>query len=207
MAHYPIGIALTNRRCVVVGGGAVAERKVETLLQFRAAVRVVAPELTQRLSALAGEGTIEHAARAYEHGVLDGAFLVIAATDDGDTNKSVSAEAQRRGVLVNVVDDPGLCTFFVPATVRRADLVISVSTSGNSPAMARRVREKLESLFGPEYGELAELMGGVREEVKAKYPDQADRSRAFVRILDSDAMDLLAQGKRDEALARARKCI
>ncbi len=207
MAHYSISIDLTDRRCVVVGGGAIAERKVETLLEFRAAVRVVAPELTERLSVLADQGTVEHAARVYEHGVLDGAFLVIAATDRRETNKSVSAEAQRRGILVNVVDDPALCTFFVPAIVRRADLVISVSTSGNSPAMARRVREKLESLFGPEYGELAELMGSMRDEVKARYPDQADRSRAFVRILDSDVMELLARGKRDEALARAQKCI
>ena len=207
MAHYPIGVDLTNRRCVVVGGGVIAERKVETLLAFRAAVHVVAPELTERLSVLANEGTIEHAARVYEHGILDGAFLVIAATDHRETNKSVSAEAQRRGILVNVVDDPALCTFFVPAMVRRGDLVISVSTSGNSPAMARRVRERLESLFGPEYGKLAELMGSLREEVKTTYPDQADRNRAFVRILDSDVMDLLAQGKRDEALARARKCI
>ncbi len=180
---------------------------METLLEFRAAVRVVAPGLTKRLSSLARKGTIEHAERAYDPEVLDGAFLVIAATGDRDTNKSVSADAQRRGILVNVVDDLALCTFFVPAMMHRRDLVISVSTSGNSPAMARRIREKLEWLFGPEYGELAELLGKVREEVKAKYPNLADRNRVFVSILDSDVIDLLARGKRDEALERARKCI
>lgn len=207
MAHYPISVDLRNRRCVVVGGGTVAQRKVETLIEFGAAVAVVAPELTPRLRELASKGVIEHMAGMYEPANLDGAFLAVAATDDPETNKAVSAEAQRRGVLVNVVDRPDLCTFFVPAIVRQGELVISVSTSGRSPAMARRIREELEAGFGPQHGELAELLGDLRDEVKARYTDMTDRNRAYVRILDSDALDLLAAGKKDEAVQRARKCI
>jgi precorrin-2 dehydrogenase/sirohydrochlorin ferrochelatase len=207
MAHYSISVDLTNRKCVVVGGGRVAERKVETFLEFGAVVAVVSPELTPSLRDLADQGMIEHVAGAYEPSSLDGAFLVVAATDDTEVNKAVFAEARRRGTLVNVVDVPELCTFFVPAMVRRGDLVISVSTSGKSPAMARRIREELESEFGPAYGELAELLGELRDEVKARYPDMAQRNRAYVRILDSDVLDLLATGRRDEAIERARKCI
>jgi precorrin-2 dehydrogenase/sirohydrochlorin ferrochelatase len=207
MSYYPVNLNLKNRRCLVVGGGAVAERKVETLLEFGAAVVVVAPVLTPQLRDLADGGSIEYVPGTYELSALDDAFLAVAATDDRETNRAVSEDAQRRGILVNVVDDPDLCTFFVPAVVRRGDLVISVSTSGKSPAMARRIREQLEAQFVPEYGELADLLGELREEVKARYPDQADRNRAFVRILDSDALDLLRQGKREEAIERARECI
>ena len=134
-------------------------------------------------------------------------MLVIAATNDREVNKAVSSEAQRRGILVNVADDPELCTFFMPAVVRRGDFIVSVSTSGKSPALAKRVKGELESRFGPEYGELADLLGELREEVKAKYPNEEDRRQAFSRILSSDVLDLLGQGKRDEAIERARKCI
>ena len=191
----------------MIGGGEVAERKVESLLEFGAAVTVIAPELTPRLSELAGTGAIKHVAERYKSGALEGAFLVIAASDDTEVNKAASLEAQRLGVPVNVADDPDLCTFIMPAILHRGELVISVSTSGKSPAMARRLREELESRFGPEYGELADLLGELRDEVKAKYPDQRDRRRAFARILDSDVLLLLAQGRREEAVERARKCI
>lgn len=207
MAHYPLNVDLTNRRCLVVGGGAVAERKIETLLEFGAAVVVVSPQLTPRLSEMNRDGSFEYVAGTYESAHLDGAFLVIAATDDRDTNKAVSAESQRRGILVNVVDDPELCSFFVPAMVRHGDFLVSVSTSGRSPAMARRVREQLDAQFGPEFGELAGLLGDLRDEVKSRYADGASRMRAYRRVLDSDVLDLLREGKRDEAIERARQCI
>ena len=207
MPHYPVSLNLKNRKCVVIGGGEVAERKVETLLEFGASVSIVAPELSPRLRSLKQEGLVTHVGGVYMPEVLDGALLVIAATDDREVNRSVSSESQRRGILVNVADDPELCTFFMPAVLRRGDLVISVSTSGKSPALARRLREELESRFGPEYGQLADLLGELREEVKAGCTDPADRNRAFQRILDSDVLDLLRQGKRDEAIERARKCI
>jgi precorrin-2 dehydrogenase/sirohydrochlorin ferrochelatase len=207
MPHYPISIDLTGRRCVVIGGGSVAERKVETLLEFGARTAVVAPRFTKRLLGMESEGLVELVRGTYEPSALQGAFLVIAATDDREVNKAVSEDAQRAGILVNVVDDPELCTFFVPASVRRGDLIVSVSSSARSPFLARRVKKLLESVVGPEYGDLAELMGWVREEVKATYGDQAERARAYERVLDSDVLELLRQGRRKEAAARARECI
>ncbi len=207
MAHYPIGMDLSNRRCVVVGGGKVAQRKVETLREFGARVVVVSPEVTSRLREMAEDGSMELVTAEYEPRVLDGAFLVIAATDDREVNEAVSAEAQRRGILVNVVDDPELCTFFVPATVRRGDLLISVSTSGKSPYYARWIREHIQEHIGPECGELAEILGDLRDEVKSIYTSPEERIRAYERVVKSDVLELLRQGRREEAYARARECI
>lgn len=207
MPYCPISIDLSNRRCVVIGGGQVAERKVEMLREFGARVTVVAPDITSRLAEMATDGSIEVVSGMYEPSVLNGALLAVAATNNREVNKAVFEEAQRQGILVNVVDDPDLCTFFVPAIIRRGDLVISVSTSGNSPLLARRLREQIESAFGPEYGQLAELMGMLRDEVKTLYNDPKQRNRAYERLIDSDVLDLLRQGRRDDAIARARECI
>lgn len=207
MPHYPINVDLKNRRCLVIGGGSVGERKVEMLLEFGAAVVVVSPNVTHKLHQLVDQRLIRQIRGVYRPEVLTDAFLVIAATNVRAVNKAVSLECQRRGILVNVVDDPELCTFFVPAVVRRGDFVVGVSTSGNSPSLAKRVREKLEDEFGPEYGALTEILGELRDDVKARYPDLEDRNKAYLRVLDSDVLDLLKQGKCDEAMQRARKCI
>jgi precorrin-2 dehydrogenase/sirohydrochlorin ferrochelatase len=205
--HYPINIDLKNKKCVVIGGGKVAERKAITLREFGADVVVVAPEITPELQNLADNGSVCHITGMYELENLNGAFLVIAATDNREVNTAISSDAQKRGILVNVVDDPEICTYFVPAMVQRGDFIISISTSGKSPTLARRTREQLESQFGPEYGDLAELLGDLRDEVKSRHVDIADRNRAYMRILDSDVPRLLAEGKRDEAYTRARECI
>lgn len=207
MAHYPVNLSLSGQTCAVVGGGPVAERKVESLLEFGAHVRVISPEITARLSEWSSEGRIEYVESEYRAEHLDGAFLVIGATDDRETNKRISSDALDRRMLVNIVDDPELCSFFVPASVVRGDLVISVSTSGKSPAMARRVREEIEARYGPEYGLLADLLGSLRSEIKAKYATMDERAAAYNRILDSDALCLLAEGRNDEALETAQKCI
>ena len=219
MAHYPISLNLKDRRCLVVGGGSVAERKVETLLEFGAEVTIIAPDLTPALSDLVSRRLIQHLASSYQSDPSDPTCLprsigdpsdwalVFAATDDREVNKRVFADCQSRGILVNVVDDPELCNFFVPAIVRRDDLIISISTSGKSPAMARWLREKLEKEYGPEYGQLADILGQLRDEVKAKYPNPADRNQAYLRILNSEVLDLLAKGKEEEALAKARSLI
>ena len=212
MAHYPINLDLRNRRCLVIGGGSVAERKVEILLEFGAEVTVVAPEITPPLSQLVSSNSIRHLAASYSSDLSDLSdlsdyALVFAATDDREVNKRVSADCQSRGILVNVVDDPELCTFFVPAIVRRENLIISISTSGSSPAMARWLRERLEATLGPEYGQLADVLGRLRSEVKAKYPDPADRIQAYLRILNSDILSLLSKGKDQEALAKASSLI
>ena len=198
---------------MVVGGGSVAERKVETLLEFGAEVIVIAPDLTPLLSALASSNSIRHLASSYQSDLSDQSdpsdrpFLVFAATDDREVNKRVSADCQSRGILVNVVDDPELCTFFVPAIVQREDLIISISTSGKSPAMARWLRIRLEEALGPEYGQLAGILGDLRSEVKAKYRDPGDRNQAFLRILNSDILELLRAGKQQDALSLAHELI
>ena len=207
MPHCPISLDLNGKKCVVIGGGSVGERKVEMLLEFGASVTVVAPEITPAIRELASQKTIRYVPGVYTPSSLLGIFLAIAATSERGVNRAISEECQRRGILVNVADDPDICTFFVPAIVRRGDFTIGVSTSGRSPALAKRVRESLESSFGPEYGELAEIMGDLRDEVKAKYEDPEDRVRAYERILDSDVLDLLAKGKRDEAVMKAHECI
>ena len=207
MPYYPINLNLSGRTCAVIGGGAVAERKTESLLEYGASVRVVSPDLTPRLAGLKSEGRIEHVESDYRPEHLEGAFLVIGATDDREANRRISGDAGAAGIPVNIVDDPELCTFFVPASVRRGDLVISVSTSGSSPSLARTIREELEARYGPEYGRLADLLGSLRDEVKERYASMEERAAAYERILRSEALRLLAEESFDEALEAARECI
>lgn len=144
---YPVFIELHHRACVVVGGGSVAERKVQALLEAGADVTVVSPAITPVLQELARTGALQHVNRDREDGDLEGSFLVVAATGDAAVNRAVSAEARERNMLVNVVDVPELCNFFVPAVCRRGDLQIAVSTSGRAPALARAIGRRLEKLI------------------------------------------------------------
>ena len=201
---YPVSLRVEGKCCVVVGGGAVAERKVEALLQAGAQVRVIAPEVTPGMARLAREGQVEWRRRGASEADVEDAFLVIAATDDRDLNAGIAAAANARGKLVNAVDQPDDCNFFVPATVRRGPILLTVSTGGASPALAKRIRRKLERAIGPEYGDLAELLAALRETVIEKLPRQADRAAAWERILDSRMLELIRQGKRAEAEALAR---
>lgn len=153
MSSYPIVVTnLAHSRCVVVGGGAVAERKVAGLLDAGARPAVISPALTPALAAWRAEGRIDHVARPYAAGDLAGAALVIAATDDGAVNTLVAAEARGRGALVNVASDQALGSFHTVAAVRRGDLLLTVSTGGRSPALAARVRAELAARYGAEYG-------------------------------------------------------
>jgi precorrin-2 dehydrogenase/sirohydrochlorin ferrochelatase len=201
---YPISLLIEGRRCVVVGGGKVAERKVASLLEAEACVRVVSPEVTEEIGRLAQAGRIEwRQTEANEADVAD-AFLVIAATDDPQLNARVAAAAEAAGKLVNAVDQPADCNFFVPASVRRGPVLLTVSTGGGSPALAKRLRRELEAAFGPEYGELAALMERLRPEVMAAIGSQSERAEAWERILGSPVLELLKQGKPAEAEALAR---
>ena len=165
---YPICLDLRGRQCLVVGGGQVALRKVKALLECGASVKVVSPELCRQIRNLARCSEIEVVPRGYETADLRGVLVVIAATNDAEVNKKVAAQAESRGLLVNVVDDPGKSVFIAPAYVRRGDVTIAVSTGGRSPALARRIRIRLESEYGPEYGLLAELLGQIRNDLKGK---------------------------------------
>lgn len=169
--YYPVCLDLRGRPCVVIGGGAVAARKVEGLLDCGAVVTVVAPALTPSLQAMQEAGAISARLRPYAEGDLEGAALAIAATDDREVNTRVAAEARARSVWLNAADDPERCDFILPAIVRRGDLQIAISTGGRSPALARRVREDLERLLPAEYADLLPLLADVRAELRQEGVD------------------------------------
>ncbi len=203
---YPAILLLDGRLAVVIGGGHVAERKVRTLLDAGARVRVVAQDPTRGIKGRAKKGEIELLERRFAAGDLAGAAVAVAATDDEDVNRSVFAEATEAGIPVNVVDNVDLCTFIAPSIVRRGDLVLAVSTGGNAPALAVRVRERLEREFGEEYARFLELMGELRISITVP-GDQDERAKAWYRVVDSDVIDLVRAGDLDRARERATELL
>ena len=176
---YPMFVELTGRRCVVIGGGAVAEGKVNGLLPVGAAVTVVSPVVSEALAAMARAGRIEHRRRRYRDGDLVDVALAFTATGDARVNAAVAAEGRRRGVWVNAADDPAHCDFILPAVVRRGALAIAVSTGGASPALARAVREEIERTIGGDYATLVDVAGDVRRALRAeRHPVDAATWRA-----------------------------
>lgn len=165
-AYYPIFLKVSGKRCVVIGGGPVAFRKARSLLEHGASVDVISPELCPELAELAAEGQVRVFWRNYEAGDLRGAFVAIAATDDSEVNNDLLKEARDQKTLVNVVDDADNCDFIVPSLLHRGDVTIAVSTSGRSPALARKIRTRLENEFGEEYAALALMLDEVRTRVK-----------------------------------------
>jgi precorrin-2 dehydrogenase / sirohydrochlorin ferrochelatase len=199
---YPAILLLDGRLAVVIGGGEIAERKVRTLRDAGAKVRLVADTVTPALRDLAERGEFELVERRYARGDLAGAVVVVAATDDEEVNRSVYAEATEAGIPVNVVDNTALCTFIAPSIVRRGDLVVAISTGGAAPALAVRIRERLEQEFGDEYARFLELTSELREQVKVP-GDQDERAKAWYRVIDSDVMDLVRAGETERARERA----
>lgn len=184
---FPIFLKLEGQRCLVVGAGDVAESKIAGLLEAAAKVRVVAPEATPLVQSWAAAGQIEWLARPCEPSDLDGMFLVVAATFSTELHEQIHAEAQRRGVLCNVVDVPELCDFYYPAVARRGALQIAVSTSGQSPALAQRLRKELEEQFGPEYEVWLQQLGEEREKLFAAAMDPEERKRLMHDLASADA--------------------
>jgi precorrin-2 dehydrogenase/sirohydrochlorin ferrochelatase len=208
MKTYPVClIGMQARHAVVVGGGRVAARKVKDLLEAGGHVTVISPKLTPELQSLVDDGQVTLIRRPYRAGDLSDAFLVIAATDDGRVNRKVWHEAEQVGCLVNVVDDPTHCNFIMPAVVRHGDVTVAVSTGGDSPALARRLRERLEQLIGPEYGQLASLLAELRPHVQSRYQHQEERRRAALRLVDSDLIETIKHAGMEAARARARELL
>src|SRR5919107_3935520 len=167
---YIACLKLTSRRCVVVGGGEIGLEKVEGLLACDGRVVLIAPEAVPELEALAREGSIEWIRREYRPGDLEATFIVIAATDDTDVNIRVFEDAERRAMLVNVVDVPPLCNFILPAIVRQGSMAIAISTQGASPALAKRMKREISEQFGPAYAELAVILNEARGWAKDTLP-------------------------------------
>jgi precorrin-2 dehydrogenase/sirohydrochlorin ferrochelatase len=187
MSLFPIFVKLEGRLVVVVGGGNVAEAKIPGLLSAGARVRVVAPSITPRVAEWVRFGKIEWLPKVFESSDLDGAFLVIAATSASGVNGAVFREAESRGILCNAVDDVAHCHFYYGAVVQRGDLQIAISTNGKSPALAQRLRQELESQFGPDYEVWLEWLGAAREVLRASGPS-ADSTKKLLHELASRPM-------------------
>jgi precorrin-2 dehydrogenase/sirohydrochlorin ferrochelatase len=205
--YYPAILNLAGRQALVVGAGKVGEGKIAGLMNAGAEVRVVSLTATEQVRRWADEGKVELALRSYETGDLDGCFLVIAATEDNDTNVRVFEDAERRQMLCNVVDVTHLCNFILPSIVRHGDLAIAVSTGGASPALARRIRLSLGDCYGDEYAAALKLLGALREELKAAYPAPDERKVIFERMVYSDFMDMVRRGDVDAIEAWVQRCI
>jgi len=190
----PIFLDVTGRDCVVVGGGEVAARKVESLLEAGARVTVVSPRLSPPLEAITARGLVTHIDRDYARGDLRGSVLVYAATDDPKLHRDLAAEARALAIPINVIDVPELCTFISPAVVKRGDLQIAISTGGASPAFAARLRRALENQFGPEYALTLEVLRAARRRLHADEIDPADRMRRLKELANSALPDAIAAG-------------
>jgi precorrin-2 dehydrogenase/sirohydrochlorin ferrochelatase len=199
MRYYPIYLDLEDRPVLVAGGGSIAEGKTRQLVDAGARVRLVSPDLTPGLVELAGQNAIEYRQGRFEPEDLDGVVMVISATDDQSVNEDVARRAAERGLLCNVVDQPLLCNFITPALVTRGRLQISVSTGGGSPSLTQRVKREVGDLIGEEYGELLELAAEMRAEAKSRLSDFERRRRVLHAFVESNALDLLRDGRRDEA--------
>ena len=196
MSYYPILIELEGKKVLVIGGGNVAQRKIETFLEFGASIDVVSRELTFRLKNLVESGEIHHLGNEYSEECLKDAFLIIIATNDKQLNHEISESARKKGLLINTVDQPSDCNFIVPSIVRKGDLLIAISTSGKSPALAKKIRKEIDSQFGSEYDSLLCLMGSLRREVLQRGLSQSENKRIFNEIINSDILDALAQNNR-----------
>lgn len=200
MAYYPIFVQMEGRRCVVIGGGREAQRKVEGLLAAGANVTVIAPTLTKALKDMLDKEEIEHVERDYQPGDVEGYEVCMVATDDGAVNAEVSAEGKRIGVWVNAADDTPNCDFILPAIIRRGSITLAASTGGSSPALARRLREELDAYMTEEMPALADLLADVRNDLRRR--DIKPDAELWQEAIDEQLRVLLAQRKYRQAKAR-----
>ena len=206
LTDYPVNLILSGRRCLVLGGGSVAERKAESLLAAGADVTVISPELTAKLALWAKQGGLRHVGRQYRGGDAAGYRLVLCATDSAAVNEQAAREARQFGALVNVADAPELCDFTLPARLQRGSLSVAVSTGGQSPALARELRNELAKHLGPEYAEYLEIAGRLRREWRESCDSSDERCRRWdgLKGFDPEVLELLRQGRKEEAEVKFR---
>ena len=198
MEYYPVNLDIKKRKCLVVGGGRVGTRKVLTLLDCGARVTVVSPDAREKLIELANRGAITLEKRPYRETDLDGMFLVIGTTDDEELNYQISLAAEKLNMLCNIADRPQVCNFILPSIVSRGDLTISISTSGKSPALAKKLRIELEEQFGIEYADLLRLMGAIREKLlKQKHEPEAHK-HLFEQLISRNLVDMIRDTRKKE---------
>jgi siroheme synthase-like protein len=197
--YYPIYLDIEDRNVLIIGGGNVCARKAETMMKYGARVTVVSPDFTNEIEAWAREGVLQIRRKRYESSDLDGAHIVIASTDDQAVNETIAADCRARRIPVNVVDVTPLCEFIVPAIIEKGSVQIAISTGGKSPALARTLKEDLQRMIGPEYAEVNDTLGTLREGAKAVLPTDVDRKRFFDGIIARGILNLLREGNRAEA--------
>lgn len=207
-AEYPIFLDLRNRKCVVVGGGSVAGRKVQSLLAAGARVTVIAPAVSEPMEVLAAEGRVHLVRRDFQPGDVEGAALVFAATDSSPVNDEVVQAANESGIPVNCADRVGQGDFTVPATLRRGGFQVAVSTSGASPAYARMIRRRLEEILGPEHGCVVDYLARLRPRVMSRFPESPGRRKAVWDLLVNwETVDLVRRERWDELDRKVRACL
>lgn len=205
---YPVFLDLHDRPVVVVGGGAVATERAAKLAAHGAAVRVVSPRISSALADMVAHGRVaQHLARPYAPGDLDGAVLVVAATDDRAVNQQVRDHALAAGAQVNVADDPDASTAVIPALMRQGHLAVAITTGGASPVVSRRIREDLEQRFGPGWAGLISLLAESRDDLVAATPDIADRRSRVEALLDSGMLARIADEGPDACRADVRAAL
>lgn len=210
MLFYPVNLRIAGKPCAVIGGGSVACRKVISLLAAGAEVRVISPEVTTELAEMVKKKQVEYVERPYEKGDLAGFYLVICATDSTAVNQLAAAEAEQMGILANVADAPELGNFSVPAQIQHGDLLLTVSTGGKSPAMAKKLRQELAERYGEEYGLYLDMIDKVRRQLKQRLATSKEREIFWRETIDEEVLALLRQGRIEEAEARichATSCI
>jgi precorrin-2 dehydrogenase/sirohydrochlorin ferrochelatase len=208
MRHlFPICLNLQDRACLVVGGGQVAERKIASLLEHGAQVRVISNAVTARIKQWQREKRVEIYIRGFIEEDLEGVFLVFIATNNCEINREISHLCHRKGILINVADDPEACDFLVPSVLRRGSLQVAVSTEGKSPAYARKLRQELEAIITPSHGEFVDLLGEVRDFLHGQVPDSSVRKQIIESIVYSDILNLIQVGEKDKAKEKIRQCM
>ncbi|PYV19350.1 MAG: precorrin-2 dehydrogenase [Acidobacteria bacterium] len=195
MRTYPAQLKVEGKDALVVGGGPVAAAKARALVEGGARVRIVAPRLSREMEQLIRDARLPWIARDFVPGDLDSVWIAVGATDDSAVCQRVFEEAERRRVLVCIADDPGRSNFILPAVLRRGDLVVTVSTSGTAPAFAARLRDYVGEILGEQYGAVLPLLGSLRDELKARYPEFGERRAAWYRLLDSEILPALRRGQ------------
>jgi len=196
MKYYPVNLDVRNRKCLVVGGGSVGTRKVKTLLECGAAVTVVSKGMSEDLKKLSAKEILHLKERPYRSSDLESMFLVICATSDEKLNLIINSDAEKRNMLCNVADVPEACNFILPAIVKRGDLIIAISTSGNSPAFAKQLRKDLEKQFGQEYAVFLKLMGAIRKKLLAEDHEPETHKHLFEKLIKQGVLDMIRENKK-----------
>lgn len=202
--YYPVFLNLKLKKCLVVGGGQVAERKIQALARCEADIYVVSPTLTPILQNMAEQKRIKYRQGYYDSADLEGAFLVISATNNEKTNTAVTGDCASRNIMVNVVDDPPRCSFFVPSVVHRGALKLAISTGGSSPSLAKTIRIHLEKDFGPEFADFIDFLGDIRQQVLDRIPDPYRRKSILRNLMDETTLEMVKQGDVEKAKERVK---